>query len=76
MCVGGGGGGRGDVGRGGKRENIVTQIDTSKSLVTILLNKWEPPTEHVFYFTFVAAHQGSQNQCAYFCEHIPRQGQT
>ena len=30
LCVG-------DVGRGGKRENIVTQIDTSKSLVTILL---------------------------------------
>ena len=73
VCVGGGGG---DVGRGGKRENIVTQIDTSKSLVTILLKKWEPRTEHVFYFTFVAAHQGSQNQCAYFCQHIPRQGQT
>ena len=54
MCVCGGGGGKGDVGRGGKRENIVTQIDTSKSLVTILLNKWEPPTEHVFYFTVVA----------------------
>ena len=51
MCGVGGG----DVGRGGKRENIVTQIDTSKSLVTTLLKKWEPPTEHVFYFTVVAA---------------------